>query len=284
MKVDLIILNFLTYEDTYENIVSLEKNLINENLDLQLIVVDNLSDKNKLMELKSKLKSCKFDIKYIPTKENLGFAKGMNLGIEHSRKNFVICSNNDIVYYKPFDIEKMTSIYNDKKDIGVIGPSIVNLNGEYQNPYIVDDVDWNITKRKIKNFLFFKSKVGYILYYLFSLKNEIVNKNKTAKKNKPESMNVYALHGAYFILTPGYFRYFEGLDENTFLFSEELILAERVKSKGLKEYYFSDEEVLHKEDSATDSLLRSGIKKINFIFRENYKSKKYFFKEYIWKK
>jgi len=283
MQIDLIVLNFLTYEDTYENIKSLVYATNYKEIDLQVIVVDNLRDEKKLNNLKSKLDEFNLKIKYVGSSKNLGFANGMNLGIKHSRKKFVICSNNDILYEK-FDFQNFLSPYVRDSRIAVIGPSIKNLDNEYQNPYIVNEVDWKILKRKLKNYLFFSIPFGYAFYYLWSLKNEILNKNKTSKTHKMNSGYVYALHGAYFMLTPVYFKYYDGLDENTFLFSEELILAERVKSKMLREFYFSEEEVIHKEDSATNMLLNKRFKKLNFILRENYKSRKYFFKEYIWKK
>ncbi len=283
MQIDLVILNFLTYEDTYENIKSLVYATNYRETDLEIIIVDNLSNEKKLNSLKFKLDKFNLNIRYVVSSKNLGFANGMNLGIKHSRKQFVICSNNDILYEK-FDFKNFLSPYFNDSKIAVIGPSIKNLNNKYQNPYITDDVDWNLLKRKIKNYLFFGSSFGYIFYYFWSLKNEILNKNNTSKNIKTDSQYVYALHGAYFMLTPTYFKYYQGLDENTFLFSEELILAERVKSKLLKEFYYSEEEVIHKEDSATNILLNKRLKKLNFILKENYKSRKYFFEEYIWKK
>ncbi len=283
-EIDLIILNFLTYEDTYKNIESLYKNIKkNINIDLQIIIVDNNTNEQKYNNLQSKLQKFNFNYKFLYTKNNMGFAKGMNMGIQHSRKKYVICSNNDILYDTKVDFYELIIPFLNNSNIGVIGPNIKTLDNIYQNPYFKDIINWNRYKTKLKNKIFFKYKIGYFLYYLYSIKNEILNKNSINRGNNNQSECVYALHGAYFVLTPSYFKFFSALDSNTFLFSEELILAERIKKVGLCEYFISKIEVLHKEDSSTNQLIFNKWDKLKFIIKENYKSRRYFFKEYIWK-
>jgi GT2 family glycosyltransferase len=87
-KIGLVILNFLTYEDTLESIKTLDKTLV-KNVDLKIYVVDNKSDSNKFKELQENIQdmNSEFDITYIASSENLGFAKGMNIGIDKAREN-----------------------------------------------------------------------------------------------------------------------------------------------------------------------------------------------------
>ena len=137
-KIGLVILNFLTYEDTLESIKTLDKTLV-KNVDLEIYVVDNKSNSEKFKELQKNIQdmNIEFDITYITSSKNLGFAKGMNLGIDKARENgcnFVICSNNDIFYKDPISFKKFIDIYKMDTSIAVMGPKILDLNDENQNP------------------------------------------------------------------------------------------------------------------------------------------------------
>lgn len=85
------------------------------------------------------------------------------------------------------------------------------------------------------------------------------------------------------VLTPTYFKFYNNLDPNSFLYNEELILAERVRQKRLKMFYLNELTVFHKDDSSTNKMFgKNSLKKLNFVLNENYKSRSYFLKKYIW--
>jgi GT2 family glycosyltransferase len=289
-KIGLVILNFLTYEDTLESIKTLDKTLV-KNVDLKIYVVDNKSDSNKFKELQENIQdmNSEFDITYIASSENLGFAKGMNIGIDKARENgcnFVICSNNDIIYNQLIDFNKFIEIFNKDNSIAIIGPKILSPDGINQNPYMLKNQEKSSLIKFIKHKLIFSNIIGKLVFFIFGYKNYFFrNKIKNVNTELIPSQYIYALHGSFMIFTPSYFKFYNNLDPNTFLYNEELILAERVLQKNLKIFYTNEVTVFHKDDSSTNKMLgKNSFKKLNFVFRENYKSRSYFLKEYIWNK
>lgn len=286
VKFGLVILNFLTYDDTYDSIISLFNNLeVNE--DLKIYIVDNGTNYNNYIKLQKKLNDIKhnYNIIYLESLDNVGFANGMNIGIHEAKKDkcdLIICSNNDILYIKKIDFNIFVKIYNNDNKIATIGPNLVDLEGKEQNPYIENKINWNNKKKFFVYKLFYTNVLGYILFYLNGYRTffkKLKNKDSFNKKSR----KVYALHGSWFVLTPAYFKYYNNLDPNTFLYSEELILAERLKSKSLSMYFYGEMKICHKEDSSTNEMIGTNFfKKMNFNLRENYKSRKYFLGKYIY--
>jgi len=284
-KIGLVILNFLTYKDTLESIISLSNN-IEINCNLIVYVVDNNSNKSMLENLKQELlaKNLNFNIMYLKSDENIGFARGMNLGIKKALNdgcNYVICSNNDIFYKKKIYFNHIIDVHQKDKSIAVIGPKILDPDNINQNPYMTQNRSKNNFFKKIRQKLVFTNFIGKLIFFLIGYKDYFFKYEKNHKNIN--SQTVYCLHGSFFILTPAYFKYYSDLDPNTFLYNEELILAERVKQKNLLMYYTTDLEVFHKDDSSTNEMLgKNSFKKLNFILNENYKSRSYFLREYIW--
>jgi GT2 family glycosyltransferase len=284
-KIGIVVLNYLTYNDTYELINTLNQQVENENF--TVYIVDNGSDKNKYLDLKNDLSNLllSFHIKFLNSSENVGFAKGMNIGIIEAKKDgceFIICSNNDILFNKKINFNKFLDIYDSDNSIAVIGPKILNFDMFNQNPYIINNPFKKTFSTRMKKKIIFGSLFGKCLFFIRGLIKSIFKKDAHLLEELKDSNYIHCLHGSFFMLTPSYFKYYQTLDKNTFLYGEELILAERVRSKNLKEYYCSKIEVIHKDDSSTNEMLgKDSFKKKYFILSENYKSLKYFMKEYL---
>ena len=93
--VDVVMVHYANLEDTDACITSLLKS---EYPIREIIIVDNGLDDNGAYFTKK-------PIKYIKTKENLGFAGGCNLGIKYSLDNkpdLILLANNDMVFEKSF--------------------------------------------------------------------------------------------------------------------------------------------------------------------------------------
>lgn len=78
------------------------------------------------------------DIFVIPSTENLGFAKGNNLGADFLIKNFhfnyLLFSNNDIILKDADVVESLINKLSSDSSIGMIGPQIVGFDGKRQSP------------------------------------------------------------------------------------------------------------------------------------------------------
>lgn len=171
--------------------------------------------------------------------ENSGFARGNNLGVDflvgHFEVEYLLFSNNDISFIDNEVIEKLLSKLASDNKIGVIGPRVIGLDGKCQSPYIYtsffDEILWMSWGR-----------------FLPFWKPEELNRD-LAKEGV-----YYRLIGAFFIVPLKYYLACGKMDPHTFLYGEEVILAERMQKIGKSNYYFPQVSVLH-EHGLTTSML-----------------------------
>ena len=95
-KITIIILNWNGKNNTLECLKSISK-ITYQNF--KTLIVDNGSTDNSIFQIKN---TCP-NIKIIENKENLGFAKGNNIGIKHAIENnsqYILLLNNDTIVDK----------------------------------------------------------------------------------------------------------------------------------------------------------------------------------------
>ena len=194
----------------------------------------------------------------IHNNENTGFAKGNNLGVdfisEHFNVKYLLFSNNDIRFIDSNVVEVLIEKLESLPDVGVIGPKVVGLDGNDQNPYVFKSF-WNE--------ILWMSWGRFIPFWHL----------KKFDRTKAQEGYYYRLMGSFFIVP--YVSYIRcgKMDPNTFLYAEEVILAERMLKIGMKNYYLPEVSVLHEHGQTTTKYLRKG----NNILLD---SILYYFKEY----
>ena len=82
------------------------------------------------------------------------------------------------------------------------------------------------------------------------------------------------LHGCFLIFSKNYIDLFDGIDDRTFLYLEEDLLAIRLKKYQLKSVYSPKLVICHDEDGATNSFLSNNRKKNIFVSKNWLKSSK----------
>lgn len=287
IKFGFVILNFLTYDDTYALIESLIASSDISRFSVNIYVADNQSDPNKLEHLQQRCLPLYSEITFLGSEDNLGFARGMNLGVTKALRDgcqFVVCSNNDILVKECALFQHIAETFQQEPNVAVIGPSILNMNtNEDQNPYIPRRSMDNPVRLKLYS-LYYEKIFGKFLFYSIELLKRLRTFISPLPPKKPlkTKQYIYCVHGSFFILTPAYFQYFSELDPQTFLYFEEYIIAERVHQKKLKELVNPSITVAHKDDSSTDTFFRHNQwKKLLFVLANNYRSGKYFYHHYI---
>jgi GT2 family glycosyltransferase len=129
MDVSIIIANYNTCDLLIECIKSV--NSQTSGISFEIIVVDNASQDNSCERIREELP----DIKLIVNKENLGFGKANNIGIEHSVGKYIFLLNSDtllinnaIKYF--FDFCEHSS-----SSIGALGAILQDRNGNNVHSY-----------------------------------------------------------------------------------------------------------------------------------------------------
>ncbi len=128
-QVAIIILNWNQYEDTSECLRSIGK-MRYENY--RVIVVDNNSSDGSCERLEGEFR----DVIFLKNSDNLGFAGGMNMGIDYVLKNefdHVLILNSDTVVSAQL-LYRLVDLCGSEKEIGIAGPVIFN----YYRPKEID--------------------------------------------------------------------------------------------------------------------------------------------------
>lgn len=237
----------------------------------KIIIVDNSCDENELNYLYSELNAslvCKqhtdlsSQIFIYKAEKNLGFAKANNLGAYFLIKNFaniqyLLFSNSDIKFVDDNIVEKLVFKFNElPQSIAALNPRIIGSDGNDQTPY-----------RKSSFFL------TMIIYYLFFPLVYFFYRNYLIKNAKEGTY--YHLLGCFLMVRKKSFIEISGFDENTFLYVEEEILAERMLQKDLRSYYYPTCSIIHETGGTTKLHLKNGFARKLF-----YKNYIYYFHKY----
>lgn len=262
------------------NVISETKNLVESIYDclagdsFHIVIVDNASPNGTGTILKD-LYSGRPETTVLINKENLGFAKGNNAGIEYCRNHlqtkYVCCINNDTLILDKQFLDKIEKEFS-KSNAAVIGPKAYLKDGTIQiSAFKLKSIEYyqdllskfeNQTNEEISYKFFFKRKHPIIYSFLKSIKAIPRNIFLGIRHS-----NVI-LHGSCLIFTPAFFKKLSGFDNRTFLYCEEELLYLAVRKNNLLTVYNPKIKIKHLEDAATDSIVTSDKEKKAFI-RQN---------------
>lgn len=221
MNITAIILNYKNYQDVCACIESLEKQDLNSEDSLKILIIDNNSEDGSTEKLKQQFPQHS----YIFNKKNFGFAKGVNQGIDLSYNNsdYFLLVNND-AELSPDCLKKLleTSKGND-----LIGPTIFYK----QNPEII----WQ------EGGYFLKNKMGIT----------IPRKNK--KLISEETKNVDFISGCIMLIPKKIIDTIGKFDENFFFYGEDLDFCLRAKKAGFSIIYRADAKSWHNIKSIAEN-------------------------------
>lgn len=270
-----VILNYLNYTDTIECVESVRKDNYKNK---RIIIVDNCSYNESFDVLVEKYKNDE-EIFVLKTEDNLGFAKGNNIGIKFAREkwncDFILLLNNDTVCNNRNLITELINAY--ELNIAIIGPRIISANKREQNPVIENFSKMNLEKvlfeknsykDKIRKYLIKIKPLVQIKRFLFNkyVSYDEIGKNKIASNVCSTDL---ILHGSCMLLTKDYFKYYPYLYPNTFLYYEENILTLITKKVGLNKKFINTTDIFHKEDQSSELSFNNDRNIINKYIKES---------------
>lgn len=243
-----IIVAYKNPERTADYINTQLKHLNNEHV---TVVVNNAStmDECKVLADSCNGIACKPDdmlgrhnVYIVHSEDNLGFARGNNLGVRFLSRNYpcehILFSNDDIIISEGTDLQPMINLLERDKSIGAIGPDIIGLDGRHQSPH----------RKVITPY----RQIGWILFSKLRKKRTAMS---DGQDTVPTEGRCYWVSGAFFLMRYGHFSAVNGFDPDTFLYSEEPILAERLKRLGKAMYFYPQVQVTHMEGGSTHKAL-----------------------------
>ena len=172
------------------------------------------------------------------TAENLGYARGNNLGIRFLNNigeyTHFLFSNDDIEIPRADILEILICKMRQDERIAAIGPRVIGLDGHDQSPHDAYISPYRLIGWKLLPFLRRKNKHG-----------------EQTVVAKPLSRFTYWVQGSFMLVDAAVFNKIGMFDENTFLYYEEPILSERLAKVGKSMYFDGDVEIVHYEGGST---------------------------------
>ena len=192
----------------------------------------------------------------IPEAENLGYARGNNLGAVFAQTlwsdEYLLFTNNDVRLTNPDVANALAEKLSAHPEAACIGPRIVGRDGREQSPQpyksFFDNHIWNAWA-----------------YYLWPREKRRHYFKWDYAHEAREGLH-YNVTGSFFMVRADDFFKAGMMDANTFLYAEEQILAERFLAIGKSEYYLPSYTVVH-EHSVTVRKFLSQKQKDEAMFR-----------------
>lgn len=259
-----VILHFIATETTKEAITSLLS--ISKDKSIKIVVVDNASPNNSGEEL-SRFYEDNSLVDVLLSSENLGFAKGNNLGYNYAIRynpDFIIVLNNDVIIEQVDFLDEVRNIEKRTK-FDILGPDIYAIKEKFhQNPSRSRGQSLN----ELKQYQSSLKRYNYLIFLRQRIKGVI--KKILFFKKKPKSFTDFSseqesvvLHGACYIFANGFLKKRNYcFNPSTFMYYEEDILFYEAEKMGLRTIYSPNIRVIHLEDVSTNLFFKSNWKKM----------------------
>ncbi|MCS7265108.1 MAG: glycosyltransferase family 2 protein [Armatimonadetes bacterium] len=231
--------------NAFRKAIGQERNHASECKFWETIVVDNASTDRTVEIVKG------FEwVRLICNRENLGFASGVNKGARESKGEWLLLLNPDCIV----DENAFAKLYEfaQKSDerIAVIGMQLINPEGTIQPS----------GRRFPKVWEFLLALLGF---------HQKMEANWFKGRDFSKLQEVEEVSGAAFAIKSKVFQQVGGMDENFFLFFEELDLCRRVRAEGWKIVYLPEAKVQH--------LWGASVKKVPNLARKAQKKSAIFY-------
>lgn len=235
-KISIILVNWNSYQDTLKCLKSISA-LEHPQVDLDIIVVDNASDDNSVVQIKKHAPQ----VTIIQLDENKGFTGGNNIGVSQALKNkseYVWFLNNDT----EVDSKSLMSLLRTFHDpsVGIAGSKI----------YFMKNHEYHKSRYKTH-------ELGNVLWYAGGIIdwNNIYGSHRGVDEvdngqydNEEETPFVT---GCSMMITRQCLELTSGFDNKYFAYLEDMDICQKIEHAGYKVMYVPNSKVWHKNAGST---------------------------------
>lgn len=193
----------------------------------EVIVIDNASTDGSGQMVQKEFPQ----VILIANKENLGFARGNNQGLNQASGKLVLLLNSDTVV-KPGALEKMVKFMDQHPEAGTIGPKLLNEDGSLQ--------------ASVGKF----PSLPVVLVMLFK---EHFGGSQLVRRSYDQTRSVDWVMGAALMVRKEILDKTGLMDEEIFMYYDEVEWCYRIKKAGFQIYFYPEAEITHlwQKSSAT---------------------------------
>jgi GT2 family glycosyltransferase len=203
-------------------------------IEAEVFVVDNNSVDGSCAMIKKDHPS----VKLIPNTHNLGFSKANNQAIKSASGRYVLLLNPDTVVEENC-FRKCLGFMDQHPDAGALGIKMIDGNGKFLPE----------SKRSLPTPLV----AFYKIFGLSSLfpRSRIFGKYHLGYLSPDDIHEVDILSGAFMLIRKSVLDKTGLLDENFFMYGEDIDLSRRIQKAGYKNYYYPETTIIHYKGEST---------------------------------
>lgn len=204
------------------------------NIDAEVWVVDNNSVDGSMEMVKSLFPS----VKCLENKENLGFSKANNQAIRMSQSRYVLLLNPDTVLQDD-TLEKCVAFMDEHSDAGGLGVRMIDGKGQFLPE----------SKRGLPS--------PAVAFYKMTGLSALFPRSKTFGRYHLKFLDENSIHrvdvlsGAFMLLRSEVLGKIGLLDEDFFMYGEDIDLSYRITQAGYHNYYFPQTTIIHYKGEST---------------------------------
>jgi GT2 family glycosyltransferase/lipopolysaccharide/colanic/teichoic acid biosynthesis glycosyltransferase len=244
MDLSIIIVNYNVRAFLENALVSIQKAM--RNLEGEIFVVDNASDDGSVEMLQTKFPN----VQLTARKENLGFAKANNLALNKAKGKYFLLINPDTIVQED-TLETMMKFFEQHSEVGLATCKVMNPDGTLQlacrrsfpTPFVAFSKLFGFSDMFPQSKLFGKYNLTYL--------------------PENETREVDAVSGSFMFLRRAVFEKIGGLDEDFFMYGEDLDWCYRVQHNGWKVFYVPTTQIIHYKGESTR---RSSIDEVKIFY------------------
>lgn len=241
MKLSVIIVNYNVEYFLEQCLNSVYKAL--QNLDGEVWVVDNNSIDGSCAMVKSKFPQ----VHLIENKTNTGFSKANNQAIALSKGEYVLLLNPDTVVEED-TFRKTVAFMDTHPDAGGLGVKMIDGKGHFLPE----------SKRGLPT----PSVAFYKIFGLSALfpRSKKFSKYHLGYLDKDKTHSIEILSGAFMMMRKSVLDKTGLLDEDFFMYGEDIDMSYRIILAGYKNYYFPETRIIHYKGESTKK------SSVNYVF------------------
>ena len=231
IDISVVIVSFNTCELTIKCLKSVfEQN----HVAYEVIVVDNASSDNSVREIRKAFPQ----VTVIENNTNAGFAHANNQAIKKTKGRYILLLNSDTVLLSDDAFSKMVTFMEERQHVGISGCKIIKPNGR---------LDWPCKRSFQTPSVFFIRGLG--LDRLFP-EHKRFGKYHLTYLDENKTHEVDAIAGAFLMIRRETLNNIGLLDDNLFMYSEDMDWCLRAKQQNWKVFYYPEVEIIHYKSSS----------------------------------
>ncbi len=226
MDLSIILVNYKSPQLVLDCVQSIYEQT--KQLSFEILIADNASGDNSKEIILNKFSQ----VKWIPLDYNAGFARGNNAAIKQAKGELILLLNTDTIVLENA-LDKAVALFKNEKNIAACGVQLLNTDGSNQISGA------HFVKGGLNLLLPLPYLGKFIRYWGYKLKTRVPSIASVEDK-----IAVDWIVGAFILTSKNIIEKAGMLDEDFFMYAEEIEWCSRLKKEG-EMYLFAEPKVVH---------------------------------------